>query len=61
MVGLLTRVSDVIHTLRKRVEALGLLQWEKTLEESLLDLSTATKLLQAQQSEAAVKGSAPVT
>ena len=51
----------MIHTLRKRVEALGLLQWEKTLEESLLDLSTATKLLQAQQSEAAVKGSAPVT
>ena len=52
VLGLLTRVRDVIQKLRERTEELGLAQWEATLGESLRDLSAATEVLRAQQSEA---------
>jgi hypothetical protein len=51
VLGLLTRVGDVIQTLRQRAEELGLAQWGRTLEESLQDLSTATELLRLQEAK----------
>jgi hypothetical protein len=59
VLGLLIRVGDVLRTLRERAEELGLARWEKTIEESMQDLSTAGDLLRAQESKAAVKAPGP--
>jgi hypothetical protein len=40
VLGLLTRIGNVVRTLREQAKELGLAQWRTALEESLQDLST---------------------
>ncbi len=59
VLGLLTRVGDVVRRLAERANELGLAQWHTALEESLQDLATVDALLRAGAGEKAAKDSGP--